>query len=88
MAVSAWTLILVCAKAFPCVEDRMCTVYEEISGLGMASVLVTVFCGLFTFFAGVMFCDQVKMIQENTGTIERLQQKRSDSNTRNKKIAE
>lgn len=75
----AWTMSMVCSYAFPCVEDELCTVFDVVPILGLCTGVTVIMCGLMALFSAVMFCDQVKMIQENTGTIDKMQAKRSSN---------
>jgi hypothetical protein len=76
--VTAWTVVGVLKNAFPCLDDINCKTFEEIPPLGICTVLISFMCCMFFLFTTVMFCDQVKMIQENTSTIDKLQAKKSN----------
>ena len=66
---AAWTLVRAASKVFGCMTDDGC---EEYGGFDYGiSIVVCIFCGLFVLFCSVMFCDQAKMIMDDTSTIDR-----------------
>ena len=45
--------------------------------LTISTVCTLILCGLFTLFTAIMFCDQLRMIMEDTSTIDRMQARRA-----------
>ena len=72
---SGWTVVRVAIAAVECGNDSDC---DTFGGMLMAlTVMVGFLCIMFTFFCLIMFCDQLKMILDNTSTIDRKMARRA-----------
>ena len=71
MVTAAWTLIRVSIAAGACMSNDQCTTFG--GGLIVFVGIVLFMCGIFAIFCAIMFCDQVKLIMEDTSTIDRKQ---------------
>ena len=69
MIAAAWTAVRVGIAMIKCTRDDAC---DTFSGIFIVfAVIMLFFCGLFTIFCAVMFCDQYRMIVQDTSTIDR-----------------
>ena len=55
-----------------CIKNDNCETYKNPKALGFL-IPVGALCGLFALFTLIMFGDQIKMIVEDTGTIDKKQ---------------
>ena len=70
-----WTTVRVIYAAIECADKPECDTFS--TGVTILIVLILLNTGLFSLFTCVMFCDQVRMIQEDTSTIDRMQARRA-----------
>jgi len=70
MITAGWTLVRVAIHVVSCAGDDECTTFG--GGFIILTIIVLFLCGMFTLFCAIMFCDQLKMIMEDTSTIDRM----------------
>lgn len=75
MITAGWTCVRVSIAAYECSQDNDCDSFSN--GVNMLAVVMLILCGVFTLFTAIMFCDQTRMIYENTSTIDRMQARRA-----------
>jgi len=66
---SLWTTVRVPIEGFICAADDNCDTFN--TGIVALTVIVIILTTMFTCFTAIMFCDQARMICEDTGTIDR-----------------
>ena len=67
-----WTVIRIIIGFVMCFRADDCTIFRRSWGMGIAIVAILV-CGLFAIFTLVMFCDQLKLIIQDSSTIDEKQ---------------
>jgi len=72
---AGWTLVRVIVAAVTCSKETDCVTFDL--GTTIMSVIVLILCAIFTLFCAIMFVDQVRMIIEDTSTIDRMQDRRA-----------
>lgn len=72
---SLWTSVRVLIGLLICYRHSECTHFKGPAGLGV-TIAALIICILFALFTIVMFCDQVKLILEDTSTIDQKQMQR------------
>lgn len=69
---AAWTTIRIIVSIFQCTKETDCTVFKKSWGV-LITIVSLILCALFALFTCVMFCDQSKLICEESSTIDNKQ---------------